>query len=240
MLSEIFSESNINRLNEEHAAKSAEDRLRFAIENISPLGMTTSFQISGSVLVDMLAKIKPDLNIFFIDTGYLFPETHECRAALESKYGMKFEALMPRITVAEQDAKYGKDMFGFDSDKCCEIRKVEPLQRKLDTLDGWITGLRREQSDTRKQTGIFELNKRPNGKPIIKVNPVADWSKKQVWDYVLDRGIPYISLYDKGYPSIGCWPCTEPVGEDADERAGRWAGKGKTECGIHTFMERKA
>jgi phosphoadenosine phosphosulfate reductase len=187
----------------------------------------------------MAAGLKPDIKVFTIDTDFLFPESIELRARFEEKYGIRVEVLRGQVTIEEQNRKFGVRLFETNTDLCCQLRKVEPTGRALKGLDAWIAGLRRDQSKTRAAIDILETYERPDEPPLVKVNPLANWTRKDTWKYLLDHEVPYNPLLDRGFKSIGCWPCTQPVGADADERAGRWGGQ-KTECGIHTFLERKA
>src|SRR5690606_3077956 len=198
----------------------------------------TSFQGSGLVIIDHARRLGLDFPVFTIDTGLLFPETLELKAKLEAFFGIEIESLRPAQTVEEQREAYGCDLWEVNPDTCCTLRKVLPLQNRLSHLDVWITGLRRNQSDTRARTGILELYEfdRLRGNHILKLNPMANWSREAVWAYIRDHEIPYNPLHDKGYRSIGCWTCTKATGAGAGERAGRWEGFDKTECGIHTFL----
>jgi phosphoadenosine phosphosulfate reductase len=148
--------------------------------------------------------------------------------------------LEPKITIEEQNRTRGLDLYKSNPDECCAIRKVEPTRRAISGLDAWIAGLRRDQSNPRSNIGILERYDHEDGTPYVKVNPFCNWTRNQTWAYVVKNDVPYNELLDRGYKSIGCWPCTRPVGTDADERAGRWEGQAKTECGIHTFAARKA
>ncbi|MCZ6633110.1 MAG: phosphoadenylyl-sulfate reductase [bacterium] len=216
---------------------SPEEIVRWAWEKFGGrLAFGTAFGSTGMVLLDVIQQTVPQIPVFTIDTGYLFQETLDLKSQLEARYGFEIESLHPRLSVSEQDRKFGGALFRHDPDRCCWMRKVEPLQRKLADLDGWMTSLRRDQSDTRKGIGILEAYRTHSGRSLVKVNPMANWTRKQVWDYILVHDVPYNPLLDQGYPSVGCWPCTQAVGNTDDERAGRWAGTAKTECGIHTFM----
>ncbi len=197
----------------------------------------TSYQGSGLVIIDHARKLGLDFPVFTVDTGLLFPETYALKERLEAFWGIQIEALKPAQTVAEQRAAYGVDMWTDNPDTCCTLRKVLPLQSHLSHLDVWITGLRRNQSDTRAKTGILELYEfdKLREQHLLKLNPMANWSREGVWDYIRARGIPYNPLHDRGYRSIGCYPCTKLAGGE-NERAGRWEGFDKTECGIHTFL----
>ncbi len=180
--------------------------------------------------------------VFTLDTGLLFKETLELRKRLEDFFGYSIEALHPDLTVEQQAAVHGDALWQRDPDLCCTVRKVLPLQSRLADLDCWITGLRREQSDTRANIGVLEVYTLEQGaaRDIIKLNPMANWSRGAVWEYIREQGIPYNPLHDRGYRSIGCWPCTSKAVTSQNERAGRWVGFQKVECGIHTFMAKKA
>jgi len=214
-----------------------EDILQWAWDTLGPrVAFGTAFGSSGMVLLDVMQKHVPQIPVFTIDTGFLFEETLELKARIETHYGISIESVVPRLTIAEQDKDYGPKLYESDSNRCCWIRKVEPLQRKLSQLDGWINSRRRDQGDTRNAMPILEYYE-TDSRALLKLNPMAPWSRKMVWDYILAHNVPYNPLMDQGYPSVGCWPCTKPVGADADERAGRWSGQAKTECGIHTFLQ---
>ncbi|MEA3164564.1 MAG: phosphoadenosine phosphosulfate reductase, partial [Verrucomicrobiota bacterium] len=176
--------------------------------------------------------------VFTIDTGVLFPETLELKSRLEDYFGLVIEALVPERTMEQQAQEIAPELWLSNPDLCCTLRKVEPLQKKLNQLDAWIAGLRREQSAGRADVQILELYEfdRLREKNILKVNPLARWSRDQVWAYIRQHGIPYNPLMDRGFRSIGCYPCTSVVISGQDERAGRWTGFDKNECGIHTFL----
>ncbi len=147
------------------------------------------------------------------------------------------ERLHPEQTPEQQAAQHGPELYRREPDRCCYLRKVLPLQKKLADLDVLVTGVRRTQSEARQETKILQLQETPDGHRYLKVNPLATWTKEEVWWYIISRQLPYNPLHDEGYPSIGCTPdcCTRPVADHEDERAGRWAGQQKTECGLHTF-----
>jgi len=198
----------------------------------------TSFQGSGLVIVDHARKAGLDFPIFTIDTGLLFPETHALKKRLEDWWHVEIESITPEQTVEQQAETMGSELWKSRPDTCCQMRKVLPLQSKLATLDVWITGVRRGQSEHRQKTGILELYEfdKLRSHYLLKFNPMVNWSREKVWQYLHAESIPYNELHDRGYRSIGCWPCTRPVNEGQDERAGRWEGFEKTECGIHTFL----
>ena len=197
----------------------------------------TSYQGSGLVIIHHALKLGLKFPVFTIDTGLLFPETVALKSRLENFFGIAIESLTPAQTVEEQRETYGGELWKTNPDTCCTLRKVLPLQQKLSHLDVWITGLRRNQSDTRAKTGILELYEfdKLRERHLLKLNPMANWSREAVWNYIRENKIPYNPLHDRGYRSIGCWPCTKVSGGEG-ERAGRWEGFDKTECGIHTFL----
>jgi phosphoadenosine phosphosulfate reductase len=178
---------------------------------------------------------------FTLDTGLLFPETIALKKRLEDFFGFTIESLIPDLTVEEQADINGPELWKRNPDLCCTIRKVLPLRDKLCELDCWITGLRRQQSDTRAAIGIIELYAfdEASGRDIVKLNPMANWPREAVWNYLREHKIPYNPLHDRGYRSIGCQPCTRKTCNGESERAGRWTGFNKVECGIHTFMPKK-
>jgi phosphoadenosine phosphosulfate reductase len=195
---------------------SAEEVLAYAVERFHPrLTMACSFQKEESVLVHMLTAIEPSARVFTIDTGVLFPETLSTWRAFEERFGLHVEVL---------DARSPDQPWTVD--RCCGTAKVDALERGLQGVEGWITGIRREQAPTRAATGKLERDER---RGIWKVNPLADWSEKDLWRYIHAHELPYHPLHDHGYASIGCAPCTLP----GEGREGRWAGEDKTECGIH-------
>jgi phosphoadenosine phosphosulfate reductase len=217
---------------------SLDDTLRWTWDTFGPqAAIGTSYQGSGLVIIHHARRLGLDFPVFTVDTGLLFPETEALKGRLEEFFGIKIEGLRPAQTVAEQAAEYGGNLWETNPDTCCTLRKVLPLQQRLSHLDVWITGLRRGQSETRAKTGILELYEfdKLREKHLLKLNPMANWSREQVWAYIKEHSIPYNPLHDRGYRSIGCWPCTKLSGGE-NERAGRWEGFDKTECGIHTFL----
>jgi phosphoadenosine phosphosulfate reductase len=198
----------------------------------------TSFQGAGLVVIHYARELGLDFPIFTIDTGLLFPETLELKAAIEARYGIQIESLKPELSLEKQAEEYGEALWARYPDTCCTLRKVLPLQKKLAELDVWITGLRRQQSETRAQTRIIEIYKFDvlRDRHIIKLNPLAGWTREEVQAFLKEHGIPQNALLERGYRSIGCMPCTRPVSEGESERAGRWTGFDKSECGIHTFL----
>jgi phosphoadenosine phosphosulfate reductase len=211
-------------------AMSAEDVIRWAYSEYGDrLCLTCSWQKQSSVLVHMVSELELDIDVIELDTHLFFRESYETRERLVERYGLKL--IRPEIpTVAEQHRAEGPNLWERDPDRCCELRKVEPLVRALSPYDAWISGIRRDQSPSRAGTPKVEWSDRYG---VFKVHPLADWDEKQVWAYVAVNEIPYNPLHDTGYRSIGCIPCTRPTRPDEEERAGRWAGSDKLECGLH-------
>jgi phosphoadenosine phosphosulfate reductase len=198
----------------------------------------TSFQGAGLVMIDHALKAGFRFPVFTLDTGLLFPETYELKARLEQHWGIQIEPVKPEVTVEQQAADYGPELWKKAPDACCTLRKVEPLKKKFSEIAVWITGLRRQQSEGREKTRVFELYHFDvlRDLNILKANPMVNWKREEVWEYIHQHGIPSNPLHDRGYRSIGCWPCTRPTAEGENERAGRWTGFDKSECGIHTFL----
>lgn len=188
-----------------------------------------SFQKTSSVTAHMAAEINPSARFFYLDTDVLFPETYETRDRLAERLGIEFDRFH-NLTLEEQAAQYGDELWKRNPDACCELRKVEPLRRVLSSVDCWAAGVRREDSATRAKTPKLARDKRFG---LWKLSPLADWTERDVWNYIREHDLPYNPLHDRGYPSIGCTHCTKPVGPGGAPREGRWAGLSKTECGIN-------
>lgn len=194
------------------------------------LTIATGFGAEGMALIDMVSKASKQANIFFLDTGFLFQETYDLRRRVEERYGIKIRAYLPELSTEEQATQYGDELWIRDPDLCCRIRKLEPLKQALDGRDAWMTAIRRDQTDARRDARVVEWDYKWN---LVKVNPLVRWSREDVWSYIRANNVPYNPLHERGYPSIGCHHCTRPVRPGEDERAGRWAGRPKTECGLH-------
>lgn len=192
--------------------------------------IATGFGAEGVALIDMAVKIAPDPDVFFLDTGFFFPETYELRRKIEDRYGIEIREVRPELTPQSQERAYGPGLWSRDPDLCCRLRKLEPLKDALGGYDAWMTAIRRDQTAARASAQAVEWDYRWS---LVKVNPLVKWSKKEVWDYISKEKVPYNPLHDQGYPSIGCTHCTRSVRASEDERAGRWAGQVKTECGLH-------
>jgi len=196
------------------------------------VAISSAFGAEGMVLVDMASRVHKDFRLFTIDTKFLFPETYSLIDRIEQKYEIKVERVFSLLSPEEQERIHGAALWSRDPDQCCDLRKVEPLRRKLRELRAWITSIRRDQTSFRKDARKIEWDEKFG---LVKVNPIADWTSKQVWRYLLEHGVPYNSLHDQNYPSIGCTHCTRAVLPGEDPRAGRWPGTGKTECGLHVI-----
>jgi phosphoadenosine phosphosulfate reductase len=219
----------IAQLAEEFESRPAEDVLAWAADRFGGrIVLTCSWQRQSSVLVHMLSELDVEMRIVELDTGLLFPETYQTRDRLVAKYGIEVERITPRQTVDEQATSEGPTLWTRDADRCCFLRKVEPFQRALAGMDAWVTGIRRDQSPSRAAARKLEWDA---SRGLVKVQPLVDWTDEDVQGYIYARDIPYNPLHDRGFPSIGCIPCTRAVGEGG--RSGRWAGSRKTECGLH-------
>ena len=225
---------------------SAETILRWTLDNFAPkVALACSFQAEESVLIDMMHGLRgADFRIFTLDTGRLNQETYDCMDAIRRRYGVSVEVFFPdTIKVQDMVRTHGLNLF-YDSVEqrklCCAVRKVEPLQRALKDLSAWMTGLRRDQAVTRNDVGKVEIDEDHGG--IVKINPLADWSHDQVWQYIGDHNVPFNRLHTQGYPSIGCAPCTRAVQPGDDLRAGRWWWENPEtkECGLHIHSEAPA
>lgn len=193
--------------------------------------MGTGFGASGVVLMDLLARVQPGATVFFLDTDLLYPETYELRDRLVARYDLDIVRVHSGLSLDEQEQEHGTELWNHDPDKCCFLRKVKPLRAYLSDKSAWLTAIRRDQSPTRADTDYVEWS---TANEVVKVNPLAGWTADDIWAHIDRHDLPYNPLHDEGYPSIGCMPCTEQVGDDADDpRAGRWSDSDKTECGLH-------
>jgi len=225
-----WTKEELARVNDSLEGASPLEVVKWVIDNFDLKDFKLACSFADCVLVDMLVKIEPKATIFYLDSGLLFKETHKVVERVEEKYGIKVERRSTGVSLKEMSERYGQELWKTDPDLCCEIRKVRPMKEALSGLKLWITGLRRDESPTRANAPIVGWDEKFG---LIKVNPIANWNRKQVWDYIVSNQVPYNELLDKGYASIGCEPCTAPTGSGGDERSGRWAGRAKTECGLH-------
>ncbi len=193
--------------------------------------MATAFGPEGMILLEMLSRVAPKTHVFNLETGYQFPETLALRDQVAERYGIEVELMRPELTVLEYETLHGGPLYQVDPNRCCGDRKLTILRRAALGKYGWASAIRRDQSPDRAVAPIVGWDRKFH---LVKVSPLATWTKKQVWDRIVKQSIPYNPLHDAGYTSIGCWPCTRAVLMGEDERAGRWSGTGKTECGLHT------
>jgi phosphoadenosine phosphosulfate reductase len=231
---------DIGVLSRQLEEQSLTDTLRWCWERFGEkAAIGTSFQGAGLVIIHHAVQAGLPFPVFTLDTGLLFPETLELKAKLENRFGIAIKSLRPDQTVEEQAAEFGPELWKTRPDLCCHLRKVEPLEKRLATLDVWITGVRRQQADTREGTQVLELYQFDplSDTYIFKLNPLAGWTRDRVQSYLKEHDIPQNALLSRGFRSIGCVPCTRPTGDGENERAGRWTGFDKTECGIHTFLK---
>jgi phosphoadenosine phosphosulfate reductase len=228
----VIDKSRVAELDRELAALTAEQRLsRLNAEFGTAVSLANSFSgATDMVLVDMLAKLDLPFEVFYLDTELLFPETYQLIEETRRRYGIEPVAYRPKQTVAEQAAEHGDALWAREPDRCCALRKMEPIARALEGKQAWITGMRRDQSPARAGTPIFQWD---DTFGLAKLNALVDWTEDETWEYVRERDVPVNALHEQGYPSIGCMPCTRPVMPGEDPRAGRWAGTVKTECGLH-------
>jgi phosphoadenosine phosphosulfate reductase len=195
------------------------------------VALATGMGVEGMALLHMAHRINPNVKVFTGDTEFLFPETYDLIERVESRYGISIERLYSDLTPQDQERAYGQALWASDPDQCCNLRKVEPLRRKLATLDAWVTAIRRDQTSARAAIRKIDWDQKFD---LVKISPLADWTREKVWSYVLENDVPYNLLHDRNYPSIGCTHCTRAVLPGEDQRAGRWSGSGKVECGLHT------
>jgi phosphoadenosine phosphosulfate reductase len=236
----MIQKENIAELNRRFEISPPQEVLQYFIAELGDrVALASSLGAEDQVLTDMICKINPKARIFTLDTGRLFPETYHLIDKTNMRYGIKMELFFPDYRQIEKMVgEDGINLFYDDIEKrkrCCNVRKIEPLKRAFGTLQAWICGLRREQSVTRHDMQIVEWDE---GNGLIKINPLMNWSEAQVWDYIRSNSVPYNGLHDKGFPSIGCQPCTRAVKEGEDVRAGRWWWESPEhkECGLHRHV----
>ena len=224
----------LQRWGESLEVKPPQDVLSAAIQRYAPkIVLACSFGAEDVVLVDMIHRINPAVPLFYLDTDFLFPETHSTRERIIERYQLQPSRVLQvksLLTPETQAAQYGQALWANDPDRCCQLRKVEPLRRVLQDFDAWITGIRRDQGPTRAHAKLIEWDATFQ---LVKINPLAKWTWADVWTYIKVYEVPYNELHDRNYPSIGCTHCTKPVLPGEDPRSGRWQGREKTECGLH-------
>ncbi len=199
------------------------------------LTMATAFGPEGCLILSILAQVSPETYVFNLDTGYQFQATLDLRDRIAERYGIEVEMLKPELSVPEYEALHGGALYKSNPNQCCFDRKIRVLHRGLAGRTAWMSGIRRDQSADRAQAAIVGWDKKFN---LVKISPLANSTKKDVWTRIVKENVPYNPMHDQGYPSIGCWPCTQAVMDgETDERAGRWSGTGKTECGLHSVEQ---
>ena len=230
--SELIAELKL--LSDSFESKQPQDVLSAALERYAPkIVVACSFGAEDVVLVDMVHRINPSVPLLYLDTDFLFPETYATRDCIIQQYDLKPAQVLQvksLITPERQAEQHGEALWSKEPDRCCQLRKVEPLTRVLKGFHAWITGIRRDQAPTRANAGLIEWDQKFE---LVKVNPLARWSWADVWTYIRIHDVPYNPLHDQNYPSIGCTHCTAPVAPGDDPRAGRWRNFAKTECGLH-------
>ena len=220
-------------VNQNLANASPRDILRWAVEMYHPrLTMATAFGPEGCVILHMLAEIEPKVRVFNLDTGYQFAETLQLRDRIAKRYGIEVEFVRAKESVVAYESRNHGPLYVVDSDRCCHDRKIVPLKDAVEGYDAWISAIRADQSSHRSRADVVGWDSKFN---LAKINPLLRWSKRDVWAFIVTHDVPYNPLHDQGYPSIGCRPCTRMVAQGGDERAGRWAGQAKTECGLHSL-----
>lgn len=234
MATETVTRMDWTEVNERLKGAKPNEILGWAVENFFPkLTMATAFGPEGCIILHMLAEIEPRVRVFNLETGYQFPETLELRERIAERYGIEVELIRPDTTVAEYEAQHQGPLYVANPEQCCFDRKIVPLRRAVAGYDAWISSIRADQSAHRARATIVGWDAKFG---LLKINPLLSWTQRDVWAFVVANRVPYNPLHDRGYPSIGCWPCTRAVSPgETDERAGRWVGQAKTECGLHSL-----
>src|SRR6266704_4407219 len=231
----LLSEPMVRELNARFETSHPTDILRWALldSRLPRVAIASAFQAEGTAIIHMAAGIRPDIPVLFLETGFHFAETLAFKERLAELLGLNVVDLTGDRTVEGQAAEFGPRLYERDPKMCCELNKVIPFALALRSYDAWMTSMRRDSAWTRKHTLIVSQTELEPGKTLVKINPVANWTRQDAWAYLKEHDLPHNPLYDLGYASIGCAPCTRMVFAGQDERAGRWSGLLKTECGIH-------
>ena len=234
-MQELLSGRLVEEMNQRFEGEEPQEIVRWALEEsgLGRIAVASAFQAEGTCVIHMATRIRPDIPVLFLETGFHFRETLEFKDELADRLGLNVVELRGDYTPESQAREFGPRLYERDPNACCELNKVVPFTRALHELDCWMTGLRRDSSPTRARTPILEQYELEPGKTLVKVNPVATWSRREVWGYLKEQGIPHHPLYDLGYAQIGCAPCTRLRFPGEDERESRWDGSQKVECGIH-------
>jgi phosphoadenosine phosphosulfate reductase len=229
--SPFSAETDLSEINYYFAERPLNDLLAWSLATFgSKVALVTSFGPTGMVVLDHLAKLNPGFKVITVDTDFLFEETYALRERVQRRYPIQLEIRKSTLTPAVQAQLYQPQLWQVNPDLCCHLRKVMPLAEVLQGYEAWLTGLRRDQASTRTDLPLLTWDGKHN---LVKINPLANWTRGQVWSYLLENDVPYNHLHDLGYGSIGCTHCTHPTNDPADERGGRWPGRDKIECGIH-------
>ena len=231
----LLSTSELEALNARFETQHPSEILRWVLEDraLDRVAIASAFQAEGTVVMHLATTIRPDVPILFLETGFQFAETLAFKERLTEELKLNVVDVVGEYTVDEQAAAFGERLYERDPERCCDLNKVRPMFEALRGLDAWVTAVRRDSSPTRATTPIVDQYELEPGRQIMKVNPMANWSRQQVWAYLKEHNLPHNPLYDLGYASIGCAPCTRLRFPGEPERAGRWAGIAKWECGIH-------
>lgn len=235
----LLAQDVVTAINGRFEADHPREIIRWALEDsdLERVALASSFQAEDTVVMDLAVKVRPSIPILFLETGFHFAETLAFKERLTELLGLNVIDLVGDYTVESQAEAFGPRMYEWSPDHCTKLNKVEPLNRALRRLDGWLTGLRRDSAPTRANAPIVEQYELEPGKTLVKFNPIANWTRRDVWRYLDEHDLPHHPLYDLGYASISCAPCTRMLFPGEDERAGRWAGTQKIECGIHESAE---
>ncbi|MEX2275721.1 MAG: phosphoadenylyl-sulfate reductase [Actinomycetota bacterium] len=234
-----LSPGDVATLNARFETAHPSEILRWALEGsgLERIAIASAFQADGTVAMHLATAIRPDVPILFLETGFQFAETLAFKEQMVQRLGLNVIDLVGRHTVEQQEREHGPRLYERDPEHCCEMNKVRPMFEALRGLDAWITAFRRDSSPTRANAPILDLYDLEPGRPMLKINPMATWTRRDVWQYLKEYDLPHNPLYDLGYTSIGCAPCTRMRNPGEPERAGRWAGKSKWECGIHDRLD---
>ncbi len=234
--SAALSDLDVPLLNERLEQCTTEEILMWAWETFgSKVTVSSSFQTQSLPLLHIISQVCPEMPVIFIDTGFHFPETLAFRDMLQTKYGLNIVTVHPAIAKSQLLQQYGEGLYRRDPDLCCYVNKVEPMQRVLAKMHAWVAGVRRDQTNNRGQLSVLE----PQPSGLLKIHPMLNWTRDAIQTYIREHDLPAHPLYAQGYRSIGCAPCTRPTLTLEDERSGRWAGTGKTECGLHLDWDKE-
>ena len=237
MVAKRWTDAELAAANVALQGQSPQEVLRWAVRQFHPrLTMATAFGSEGCCLLHMLAEIEPAVHVFNLETGYQFPESLELRERILDRYGIAVEYVRPAESVADYEARHHGPLYLYQPDQCCHDRKIVPLRKALVGYDAWLSAIRRDQTEHRAAAGVIQWDAKFN---LYKVNPLLTWTRNDVWRFIQRHDVPYNPLHDRSYPSIGCWPCTRAVVTGEDERAGRWSGTAKKECGLHVLQDQE-